>query len=1188
MKKKWNMVPLSRRRHKIVMIMKLLFLFNLCCLLSVSASSLSQVKVLNLEVKDAKIKDVLDMIEKQSDVSFFYQIESLDVNKKISVEYKNAKLTDVLDKLLIGTDLTYRIMDQYVAIFKKPSQDSYNNQVEQEKQITVTGKVSDDKGDPIPGVNVFEQSHPTNGVISGVDGSYSITVSAEDAVLTYSFIGFNTQEVQVAGRSDITVTLVEEFIGLDEVVAIGYGYQKKVNLTGAVDQISSDKIASRPSANVSSALQGMMPGLNVQPSSGDPRNSAKMNIRGFNSINGGSPLVLVDGIAGDIDRLNPNDIETITVLKDASSAAIYGARGAFGVILVTTKKGASGDVVIDYSNNLGFTSPTTRTDYISDPYLYGKTVDAAIYGYNGSSYTGYDEGDWETIQKVSSGEIEPFHELQGNGKNKFFYNTNWYDYLFRDVQSSQSHNISLSGGTDKVKAYLSGRYYSTNTIQKIVDEKVNRYNMKANISFQATDWLEVSNNIQYNTGDDIEYGGRNKGWGDTWTYTKNWLMAFMPYEIDGVPYDYRGESTHAALENGNNWTENYYKEFINTVSAKITPFKGMVVNFDYSHRANHMGEKTRLNTFDYLTGSSISMRTVGLNRLTERRIERNFNAVNLYGTYERSFFEDHNFKVMAGFNQEDFDEDIILAEQGGLFNENYANLNLGTELLRADGSTNLWAVRGYFGRLNYDYKGRYLLELNGRYDGSSRFPSEGRWGFFPSVSGGWHLSRENFWAPLQDVVSTFKLRASYGQLGNQNVPLDTFSQLLPVGTSNWLVDGAQINEVRDPEPMPGVVTWEKTSTIDYGFDIGFMNNKLLASFDYFDKMTTDMYLPGEPLPSVFGADEPRENIADLSVKGIEISIGYNNSFDVAGSPLKFGATFSLSNFKGIITKYDNPEGVLSTFYEGQELGEIWGYRVDGQFQSDAEAAEYQNSFDNPSKDLGQVYDFAINIARNDEWKGLRAGDVKYVDVNGDGEISKGNNTLDDHGDLEKIGNAMPKFPFGFSFSADWKGFDFSMAGAGVVSQDWYPTGKLYWGTYERPYVTFIRKDLVENAWSPENTSGKYPQINRGYTSLKSNRQLGAVNDYYLTNVGYLRVKNITLGYTLPKAWTKKANIERLRVYFSGENLFTIRFGDLTKYIDPEQAGSGISFNDPGDATDRSDVNGYPMGKIVSFGINLTL
>ena len=1056
--------------------------------------------------------------------------------------------------------------------------------------LPVKGRVTDQSGHPVPGVNITVKG-TSQGTTTDANGEFTLDVAA-NAVLLVSSVGYESQEIAVSGNEVVNIVLELSVTQLEEVV-IGYGTQKRIHLTGAVGQVKGDDIALRPSANVAGSLQGLLPGLNIQVNNGDPSANPDVNIRGFNSINGGSPLVLVDGIEGSLSRVNPADIESVTVLKDAASAAIYGARGAFGVILITTKAGRAGDVRVTYTNNFGWTTPTTRTDFVSDPYVYGQTIDKAIFGYNGTNYTGYNDFDWEIIKMVANGEIAPFHEKQPDGKYKFYYNTNWYDYLFKKYQPSNYHNISLSGGTKKIKAYMSGRIYNRSTIQNIQDAKVIRYNLNANLSFKPVDWLELSTNIKYVNENDEDFGGYRNGYGGIWS-TTTWydLFPFYPNMIDGVPADIGrngsgGQGGPAAMEAGNNWRKFITDELTNTFRVKATPLPGLEINMDYSNRVENTSRTYRYNEFEYLSTDKLDLITAGINRLGEWRWKDIYKALNIFGTYTMDIQREHNFKLLLGYNQENFDRDRIAAQSNGLLIRDLANLALGTEMYNIDGSALVWAVQGYFGRFNYDYKGKYLLEVNARYDGSSRFPSSSRWGFFPSVSAGWQLNREAFWQPIEQAVSSMKLRASYGELGNQTVDVNTFRQLMNVGQSGWLENGLRLVYAGAPGPLPRVVTWETTKSIDFGVDLGFFNNKLLATFDWYQKETEGMYLPGAPLPGVFGAAEPRENYASLRNRGFELSLTYSNRFEVGGSPLSLQATASVSNFRGVITKYDNPQGLMSSYWEGQELGQIWGYHVDGQFQSDEEAANYQKSFGNPTNDLGNVYGYILGTVQNSEWKKLRAGDIRYVDLDGDGRIDKGDYTLEDHGDLRPIGNAMPKFPFGFNVSASWKGFDASVAGAGVGKQHWYPTGDIFWGPYQRPYLSFIRKDLIENAWTPEN-GGKYPQIYRGYASLNSKRSLYEMNDYYLQNIGFLRIKNLTVGYTLPKHITEKISAQKIRVYFSGENLFTIRFSDLSRYIDPEQAGSAINYSDPGDAVGRADLRDYPMGKTYSFGISLTL
>lgn len=1175
---------------KFLLIMKLTIIMLITAIMQVSAAGYAQ--RITLKQKNVPLEKIFKEIHKQSGYDFFYNASLLKQANPVDINVSNAPLEDVLEACFSGQPLTYTVELKTVIVQEKEKTTIGGLPEFRSSLINIKGRVTDESGEPLPGATIRVKA-TGQAVVSDANGEFSISNLDNNAVLIISYTGFVQQEITVAGQTNLNIVLKEDLAQLNEVVVVGYGTQKKINLTGAVGQINAEDIALRPSANVTSSLQGLLPGLNIQVNNGDPKANPDVNIRGFNSINGGSPLVLVDGIEGSLSRVNPNDIESVTVLKDAASAAIYGARGAFGVILITTKAGKAGDVTVNYTNNFGWTTPTTRTDFVSDPYVYGKTVDAALFGYNGTTYTEYNDLDWEIIKMIADGEIEPFHEKQADGRYKFYYKTNWYDYLFRKYQPSSYHNISLSGGTEKIKAYLSGRVYDRATIQNIQDTDMKRYNLNANLSFKPVDWLELAANIKYNNEDDDEYGGFRNGYGGLWS-TTTWydLFPFYPNMIDGVPTEVGrsgtgGQGGAAAMEAGNNWRRYLVDELTNTFRAKITPLKGLEFNMDYSNRINNESRSFRTNEFEYLTTDRLELQTVGINRLAEYRWKDKYNALNIFGTYAFDIQNDHNFKLLLGYNQEDFERDRVTAQSDGLLVRDLANLGLGTQMYSIDGNALLWAVQGYFGRFNYDYKGKYLLEVNARYDGSSRFPDESRWGFFPSVSAGWQLNRENFWTPIQNTVSSMKLRASYGKLGNQTVDVNTFQQLMGLGQSSWLENGQRLNYASAPGPLPRVVTWETTKNINAGVDLGFLENKLQASFDWYQKETDGMYLPGQPLPGVFGASEPRENYAALRNRGFELSLNYNTRFDVAGSPLRLSATASVSNFKGIITKYDNPQGLMSTYWEGQELGQIWGYHVAGQFQSDEEAAEYQNSFDNPAVNLGNVYKYILGTVQNTEWKKLRAGDVKYVDTDGDGRIDRGDYTLEDHGDLMPIGNAMPKFPFGFNVSAAWKGFDASIAGAGVGKQHWYPTGDIFWGPYQRPYLSFIRKDLIENAWTPENP-GKYPQIYRGYASLQSGRSLYEMNDYYLQNVGFMRIKNLTVGYTLPESVTKKINAKKMRVYFSGENLFTLRFGGLSKYVDPEQAGSAISYSGPSDAVGRADLRDYPMGKTYSLGLSLTL
>lgn len=1163
-----------------------LILVCLFFLLSVMPCTAQTPKRYSIKFNNTNLEQSIKLIRDRFNINFFYNPKLVsDERKLVSKTLINSTIEEIMDVLTDGTELSYTYINNVIIIFKKNDKERVSHTVLYDSLPMAGGIVLDKHGDPVIAANVVIVG--TNaGTYTDNNGRFIIGLPP-DGILQISAISYKTRVVKYSGDRFFVVVLDDLETLLSELIVIGYGTRMKANLTGAVQQIKAENIAFRPSSDISFALQGLMPGLNIKRNTGDPRNPPEINIRGFNSVNGGSPLIMIDGIEGNLSLINPADIESITVLKDAGSSAIYGARGSFGVILVTTRRGKDGDISIAYNNNYGWTKPTVRTDFISDPYLHAKLCDAGIYGYNGTSFTNYNQQDWITIQQVARGEIEPFYETMPNGNKKFFYSTNWHKYLFRRWQPTQNHNVSVSGGTEKFRGYFSARKFLASDYNNIAPGKFERFNIKTTLDYNVFDWLELSANSQFNTAKEIEYGGTATGFGN-YLSASTYLTyySWQPNFIDGIPF-HPAMGNAAAMEGKNNWRTRNFEQYINTIRAKLKPAERLEINADISNRINYRSVATRLNKFQYYSDNRVVLVTQGLNRLSESREKTDYTALNVYGTYWGSIDNRHNYKIMMGYNREFSIYNQILGEKSDLLYQQISNFSVGTKNLTLTGSANHWSIEGLFGRLNYDFKERYLLEINARRDGSSRFPHNSRWGFFPSVSAGWYISREPFWDSMIHSINTLKIRVSYGKLGNQSVDLYTFLQTIPMAKTTWLFNGNREYFASVPSPLPSEVTWEETKSLDVGIDIGFLNNKLVSTFDWYEKRTDGMYVTGQPLPAVFGAPSPRVNLAGLSNKGFEFSLIYNNSFTVSRSPLMIRATFSIFNYVAYITEFPNPDGLMSTYWKGQKLGDIWGYKIDGQFQTDEEARAYYQSFSNPGQQLGQVYSLIVNN-QNLEWKTLRAGDIKYVDRNNDGEISRGKYTIYDHGDLEVIGNALPKFPFGFSFSADWKNFDISFAGNGVVKQHWTPGGVTYWGHYDRPQASFIRKDLIKQAWDPDNPGGRYPQIYRGYTALGPGRMLYTPNSYYLENVGYLRVKNLTVGYSLPHKLLDRVKIKNLRIYFSGENLFTVSFGGLTKYIDPEQAGSGIGYNNPSDATGRSEVEEYPYGKTYSFGLSIQL
>ncbi|MDR5591086.1 TonB-dependent receptor [Christiangramia sp. SM2212] len=1065
-------------------------------------------------------------------------------------------------------------------------------------QQNIQGKVLDETGLPLPGVTV-QIKGSSKGTITNFDGEFTLRVSGQDTILVFSFLGYKSKEVTVVSRSRFEITMVPDSESLNEVVVVGYGTQKSENVVNSVSTAEIGDIVTRPSADIASSLKGTVPGLNIRSSSGgDPSETPEINIRGFNSINGGSPLIIVDGIEGDIANINPNDIESVTVLKDAGAAAIYGARGSFGVVLITTKSGEAGEFNVQYSNNTGFTTNIARTDFVTNPATYARWVDDAIGSYHSGCYVCYEDDDWEIAEQVGNGEREPFYEQQPDGTYKFFGNTDFYDVLFKDRRSHQINNISVSGGSDKLTGVISARSYEREKIQNIQDSEMRRYNLQLKLSATPYKWLKLNALSRFSSRYDEQYAGTKNGWGDEFGVSK-WRDLFPnhPAFVDGYGVSV-GRTRNGyvgrlgALKEGAAHRQWQYENLTNTLGAEFKPIEGLVLNMNYNYSIDRTDRTFSYKPFSYLAGEKLELlEGQGLNRHNEYRWKDNYTAINIYGTYTRDIADKHNFKLMLGFNQEEFDRDRVGMRIEDLLTQDKANIAFGTTMLDMEGSTLEWAIQGYFGRFNYDYDGKYLLEVNARYDGSSRFPEENRWGLFPSVGAGWIIDKENFWTPLEKAISSLKLKASYGKLGNQNVGVNTFRQLIGMGRTSWLFDGEQGNYARVPSPLPANIGWEKITSTNVGVDMGFLEDKLTASVEWYERNTRDMYLPGQPLPAVFGASEPRRNYAAMRNRGFEATLGYNDEFNVLGSKLALSAQANVSNNQAIITKFDNPNGLLSTFWEGQQIGEIWGYRVDGQFQSDEEAATFQNEYGRDN--LFRVYRGILDYGSNSDWNRLRGGDLRYVDTDGDGSIDNGNNTLEDPGDLVPIGNAMPQFPFGFNINASWKNFDLNVIGQGVAKQDWYPNGPLYWATFHRPYTSFIRKDLLNKVWDPAHANDPnriYPQRQRAYSALSNGRMSYNYNDHFLENIGYLRIKNLTVGYTIPPTLTKKINIKRLRFFVSGENIFTWTFGGLTKYLDPEEVGAHVSYSNPNGVSGRSATNTqlYPMGKTYSAGVQINL
>lgn len=1058
----------------------------------------------------------------------------------------------------------------------------------QDSGRTITGTVQDAKGNPLVGAVVM-QPGSSNGAVTDADGAFSIEVSGGGTVtLEVSILGYVTKSFSLPEKQDVLKAfLSEDALLMDEAVVVGYGTQKKVNLTGAISTVEASELANRATSTLGHMLQGSVPGLNVTMSSGRPGNSPSVNIRGMNSINGGSPLILIDGVEGSLDRVNPNDVESISVIKDASSSAVYGARASFGVILVTTKTGnnTDGKAKLSYSGKFGFTAPTTSTDYETRGYYSVYVNDLFMYNFNGSKYSHYTDADMEQLWARRNDKVEdpsrPWVIIdQRNGRDEYVYyaNTDWYHYLFQDIKPTQTHNISFSGGNDRVKYYVSGSYYDEEGQFRENTDKFTRIDFRSKISFDVTDWLNVSNNTSYfkswysypgSSGVDTAFS----------LMTVHALASYPTRNPDGSSlYITSGSSSGnvmdgllTALDKGLHKNNDDRDQISTTTEVTVTPFKGLEIkgNFTYTfydYRAYNRFVNTTYSTYpgvieELTTGSRFT------DKLQEISNTHTFMQTNVYATYSKTFAEKHNLKVMAGFNWETKRLKDIRSEGYYLLSETLNDLNLvgvdaeGNKRMEVSGGQNEYAIAGVFARVNYDYMGKYLFEASGRYDGTSRFARASRWGFFPSASVGWKISEENFFSPVKDWFNYLKLRYSFGRLGNQQVGYYDYIREVNISDQTYLFGGSSLPIVANiSAPVAGDLTWEVAQHQNVGVDMAFFNNRLAFTAEAYIRDTKDMLTDGIALPSVYGASSPKMNTADLRTSGYELSLSWKDMFMLAGRPFQYNVGFNFSDYTTVITKYDNPEySFAMDYYEGMKVGEIWGYRTGGLFASDAEAAAY---------DVDQS---SVNGGQKD---GPLGGDLKFLDLDGDKIISIGSNSVDNPGDREIIGNSEPRFNYGINLGFSWCNFDVSIFIQGIGRMDWYPPSNCmaFWGPYARPYASLIPKDFHTMYWTEDNPDAYYPRP-RGYIALGDNRALTVANDRYLQNIGYCRLKNVTIGYSLPQKWMKKIKADGIRIYFTGENLAYLS-GLKSDYIDPELAMTG------------GELRVYPWQKTFIFGIDI--
>lgn len=1155
--------------------------------------SLSAQKI-NLSMKNVTVQEAITALNQSENYSIILNADEVDLGKRITVSAKNASINEVLDQVFAGQNVSYVIDGNRISVTRKQPEPKAAAQAPR----TIRGIVTDSTGEPLIGASLMVAG-TTQGFLTDLDGNYELAGVSFPAKIIVSYIGYADTEIEMTGKEPVpfNIMLDDSQNVLDDVVVIGYGTQKRANLSGAVGTISGKDLNARPVVSAANALQGADPSVNITFGTGSPESGYNINIRGTLSLNSGSPLILADGVEVSLSQINPNDIESVTVLKDASTCAIYGAKASAGVVLITTKAGKRGDNArVQYNGRFGWQTNTTSTDFIRTGYDHVMIVNEFMNNSSDSTkdifrFTEENGGLqklYERRNDLTEHPDRPWVEIADDGKYYYYGNFDWYGHFYNRVRPQQEHNVSVSGGSDKISYYASGRYLSQDGMFKIQQDKYTNYSFRAKFSAQMYKWLKYSANIAYDAST-YSYGGYHSYEGTIHALQSNICAAFVPYNPDGTLVHYvnqlgknsplgAGRAAHMAAGTGTNSKSKKYLTISNQVDIK--PFKGFTITAVYDYRFRDILNKYRNNTFQYSrTQGKMEDFTSGSVANTYQEINSNYagNNLNVYGTYDNSW-NGHNFKFTAGGQYETYRSVELDVSNTDLTNDDLSTFAAATGIPVVTQDITAYKTLGFFARANYDYKGRYIIEASARGDGSSRFAPGHRWAFFPSASAAWTISEEEFFAPAKGVVDNMKLRFSAGSLGNQQVSnyawIETITGNKTNGYTFDYVEEGKYSSIS--APISDGLTWETVTTYDLGLDLSFFDTRLNFTVDGYIRDTKNMLTTSLTLPDVFGASTPKANCADLRTKGWELTVSWNDSFNLLGKPFNYNVGATIGDYVTHITKYHNPDGLISEHYVGKKLGDIWGYHVEGLFKTDREAAEYQAAINDEAVNK-RVYQCTGPYGNY-----LRAGDVRFADLDGDGKISEGSGTLDDHGDKIIIGNTNPRYNYSFRFGFNWMGLDVSAFFQGVGHRDWYPVAGQssydFWGPYAFPPTSFIHTEFYDNVWTETNRNAYFPRA-RGYNAY-ANGSLGTTNDRYLQNLAYLRFKNLTVGYTVPKGWTRKAKIEQIRVYFSGENLcYWSPIKKYTQTMDPELAGSS------GTATANAGV-GYAYPRTFSVGIDI--
>ncbi|MCM1484121.1 MAG: TonB-dependent receptor [Muribaculaceae bacterium] len=1046
-----------------------------------------------------------------------------------------------------------------------------------------TGVVTDDDGEPLIGATVNVVGTKISAA-TNIDGRFTLSGVKSGATLRVTYVGYKPVEVKWTG-AEVSVTMTSSTTDLDEVVVVGYGVQKKVNLTGAVSQVKGEDLAYRPVGDAAQMLQGMIPGLTVSNSNaGRPGGSASLQLRGQGNLSGtGTPYILVDGVEMSLSDVNPNDIESISVLKDAGASAIYGARAAYGVVLVTTKRGEEGKMRVSYQGTVGWNAPTKLPEMLNG-YEFAKMWN------DGARNAGvarlYSDAKLELLRQFCEdpSSVDPWQEVTGYNNMNALYentengigNTDYFDLHYKDWAFKQNHNISASGGGKRAQYYLSLGYYDEDGILRYADMGYTRYNFGANIRSEVTKWLRLRANTKFmhsDTDTPFGSGGLSEGFYHS-------LARFRPTVHHTDMNGHFTELTMIPYLQSGTYTKSKRDRFNVTIGAEVEPIKDWKINVDYTYR--YIGlDYEALNVAPDIYDTNGDPATKGTRpelgiqadgQFYRQNTVTRYQTFNLYTDYHLTVADVNNFSIMAGYQSEHNQYSALSAYNTGLYSTATPGITLASGTPVPGDTRQSWSTRGFYGRFNYDYDGRYLLEVNMRYDGTSRFAKNNRWGFFPSVSLGWNIAREKFWESLVPTVNNLKLRGSWGRMGNQaGAALYTFASTMGYTTKgNYWFGDVRDGYINAPGVISPTVTWEKVESKNIGLDFGLFNNALTGTFELFQRDTKDMLGPGYSFPDYFGASAPQANNASMRNRGWELQINWNGRI---GKDIVYSIGGSVSDANAVVTEYSGYDlsdaatraGInpISSWYPGRPVGDIWGLKSSGLIQTQEEADAY-NRLD-------------LSFLNGGVWT---PGDVKYVDLNGDGKINRGSQNLDDMGDYTVIGNTTPRYEFTLNGMISWKGLSLSVMFQGVGKRDWNPgTAPYFWGWGAFAQVTLFNQHT--DYWTEDNPGAYYPKPyihNATGINIYQNRNK-QTSDRYLQNAAYIRLKNLTLAYDLPKSIINHVGLQGVRVFFTGENLWTGT--KLAKMFDPEAIFTSNGYTSEGGKN-------YPMNKVLSVGLTVNL